>query len=263
MTVRLPKLGALRPRASDTAFTLDNDSSISLHFDYFGVQSVMKKENPNELVLSYTRAMMSFSLFLPQPEDILIIGLGGGSMAKFCAQRFPSARITVVEVDASVIALREKFHVPPDSDHFRVVHAEGAKYLARQRGVADVILVDAYDKRGLPPQFAAQFFFDSCVLALRSPGVLSMNFAGGMQTAGGALSKMRTSFDGLVYRAKTPNDNIVSIALKGLPAPDWTEVDMRAAALKQEAGLDLFGYTAQLRQSAERRPSQQLLADYG
>ena len=55
----------------------------SLHLGSDTVQSSMKLDDPYELVLSYTRAMMAFLLFRPRPEHVLMIGLGGGSLPKF------------------------------------------------------------------------------------------------------------------------------------------------------------------------------------
>jgi hypothetical protein len=56
------------------------------------------------------RAMMCFVLFVPRPRHIVMVGLGGGSLAKFCHRHFPGARITVIELRADVIALRDAFH---------------------------------------------------------------------------------------------------------------------------------------------------------
>src|SRR5579864_3758607 len=75
----------------------------SLRFGPFGIQSSMRKNDPFELALPYTRAMMTFGLFHHAPGDILIVGLGGGSLSKYCFQKFPSARVTTVEIDGSVI----------------------------------------------------------------------------------------------------------------------------------------------------------------
>src|SRR6185437_7928214 len=56
----------------------------SLCFDALDIQSSMRTSDLLALDLSYTRAMMSFQLFQPGPRDILIVGLGGGSLSKYC-----------------------------------------------------------------------------------------------------------------------------------------------------------------------------------
>lgn len=140
----------------------------SLRFDLFGVQSSMRRSAPIELHLSYTQAMMAFQLFQQATIDILIVGLGGGSLSKYCFKRFPSARVTTIEIDARVIALRERFAIPPDSERFQIVYADAAEYLSNKVGVADVILLDGFDAVGLPQTVEpALLRFLLCRAALR------------------------------------------------------------------------------------------------
>jgi spermidine synthase len=101
----------------------------TLEFAPGDIQSEMRLSRPDALVLDYARAMMCFALFVPRPAHILMVGLGGGSMAKFCHRHFPQARITVLELRADVIALRKQFLVPPDDARFKVVHADAAEWL--------------------------------------------------------------------------------------------------------------------------------------
>jgi spermidine synthase len=65
-------------------FVHEDGDTMSLHFDISSIQSRMCMADPNALELEYTRAMMGFLLFVPQPRELLIIGLGGGSLAKYC-----------------------------------------------------------------------------------------------------------------------------------------------------------------------------------
>ena len=101
-----------------------------LYFDARGVQSTMLRRDPYALALGYTRTMMGFLLFQPFPRRISMIGLGGGSLAKYCYRHLPDTTITAVEINPDVIALRDQFHVPRDDERFRVVCADGAQYVS-------------------------------------------------------------------------------------------------------------------------------------
>lgn len=147
----------------------------TLEFVPGDIQSEMLLSRPDALVLAYQRAMMGFVLFAPSPRHIVMVGLGGGSLAKFCHRHFPDAHVTVIEVRADVIALRDAFHVPPDGARFTVVHADAADWLAAHPGTADVLLVDGFDARGLPPRLADARFYADCRRALRPGGVLVAN----------------------------------------------------------------------------------------
>ena len=83
-----------------------------MHFTNEATQSAMLLSDPNALISQYTRKMMAFLLFNPNPQRIVMIGLGGGSLAKFCYRHLPRSHITVVEINEDVIALREEFCIP-------------------------------------------------------------------------------------------------------------------------------------------------------
>jgi spermidine synthase len=139
------------------------------------VQSAMRLDRPDQLVLAYVRAMMCFVLFVPRPRHILMVGLGGGSLAKFCYRHFPDCRITVVELRADVIALREQFCVPPDDARFKVVHGDATTYVASLQQEVDVLMVDGFDESGLPSALASAKFYADCRRALRRDGLLVAN----------------------------------------------------------------------------------------
>jgi spermidine synthase len=131
------------------------------------VQSEMRLSRPDDLVLSYARAMMCFVLFHPQPEHIVMVGLGGGSLAKFCYRYLPHCRITVLELNPEVIALREQFAIPRDNARFRVIEADAVDYMSKLDNSADVLLVDGFDADGLPPALGSSAFYHDCRRALR------------------------------------------------------------------------------------------------
>ena len=58
-----------------------------LHVGGEAIQSAMRLEDPWALELDYTRCMMAFRLFHAEPRRALMIGLGGGSLAKFVHRR--------------------------------------------------------------------------------------------------------------------------------------------------------------------------------
>ena len=127
---------------------------MSLRFDSETVQSTMNLDDPTRLELEYTRAMMLFLLFNPAPRSILMIGLGGGSLPKYCHRHLPDCDITVVEINPAVIALREVFQVPPDGPRFRVLEGDGAMHVRETPARHDVILVDGFSPQGQPEALA-------------------------------------------------------------------------------------------------------------
>ena len=156
-------------------FVHETQKMKSLHFSIAEVQSCMDPARPDALDLAYTRTMMGFLLFQPRPLRIGMIGLGGGSLAKFCYRHLPEADITVLEINPHVIALRQDFSVPEDDARFRVIRADGARYVRAHEGVFDVLLVDGYDSDGLPGVLSSKRFYDDVFDCLRPSGVMAAN----------------------------------------------------------------------------------------
>ncbi|MRD48491.1 transferase [Caenimonas koreensis DSM 17982] len=146
----------------------------SMYFDFDGVQSSMKRGQPSVLDVDYTKTMMGFMLAKAQPEQILMIGLGGGSLPKFCFHNL-AARITVVEINPHVIALRDEFEVPADSERFCVVQADGADFVHNHPPCFDVILIDGFTQQGQSPQLCSTGFYQDCFNALTPGGLLVVN----------------------------------------------------------------------------------------
>src|SRR3954464_3646611 len=91
----------------DAPFVAQDGNSRSLHFTLGETQSAMRLDRPDELAIDYTRTMMGFLLLNPRPRNITMIGLGGGSLVKFCRRHLRLAPMTVVENNPGVVALRK------------------------------------------------------------------------------------------------------------------------------------------------------------
>src|SRR4051812_35881529 len=100
---------------SQTVYISERYGVRSLHIGSDTIQSSMRLARPNDLELSYTRSMMAFLLFIRDPAVVLMVGLGGGSLAKFAYHRLAGARIRVLEVNPRVVTVAQQyFHLPPD-----------------------------------------------------------------------------------------------------------------------------------------------------
>lgn len=191
----------------------------TLEFSPGDIQSEMLLSRPTALVLDYTRAMMAFTLFVRRPRHIVMVGLGGGSLLKFCHRHFPEARITVLEIRADVIALRDQFCVPPDDARLRILHLDAVDYLACTAERADVILVDGFDSSGLPPALSSAAFYASCRRVLRPGGVLVANIFTYDPDYVTALQRLRGAFDGrLASFERIAGNNQILFAIHPAPA---------------------------------------------
>ena len=219
-----------------------------LHVGGEAIQSAMRLEDPFALELDYTRCMMAFLLFHPAPRRALMIGLGGGSLAKFFHRRLDGMRTRVVECDERVIAAaRSLFHVPADDARLTVEHGDGVEALAPE--CCDLLVVDGFEDEAASPALVRQAFFDAAAHALETPGAFVMNLMDDDRELDRHLRRIERAFGGAVLAFKALRDpNNVVLALKGAPREiAWRELRGRAAALERKYGLPFTRMVERLR----------------
>ncbi|QPK63951.1 spermine synthase [Methylomonas sp. LL1] len=154
----------------------------ALHFGSHSRQSTMLLSDPNRLHSLYARAMMAGLLFHDSPRDVLMIGLGGGTIAKFLLHQFPECRLKVIEFRGSVLKVaRSHFGLPFDS-RMKIKIGCGAQHVrqhSREHSeLHDLIMIDAYDHAGMAPEVSSLTFFDHCRTLLAKNGLLVINLWG-------------------------------------------------------------------------------------
>jgi spermidine synthase len=208
------RTGKARNPASHAVPVLSGQRGLlTLHFGSNYIQSQMRVNEPDFLALAYTRTMMSFESFLAHPREIALIGLGGGSIAKWCHRHHPQAKLTVVEINPHVIAVRDAFRIPPDSERLRILCADGAAFLADPPLRYDLLLIDCFTSNSAPPALSSQVFFDNCRAALTPNGLMVANLC--FQRHRAVLSRIRKSFRGQVLLSTDRDGNTVTFACKG------------------------------------------------
>ena len=228
----------------DKPFILDHGALRYLHFKFDRVESAMHRDDPDALCLAYTRTMMAFLLFNPHPNRILLLGLGGGSLAKFCYRRLPTSRITVLESDPNVLALREEFRVPSDDERFQTLRGDGVTYVIGPGPRKDVILVDAYDRNGVARGLATAQFYRAARRRLNQRGVLAVNVFGDPRQQLLHAAAIGSAFGRRVILLPVGNyDNIIVLAFRTDAAiQHWERLESVATSLKQRMGLDFPHY---------------------
>ena len=205
----------LRP---DRPFVRDDQETRSLHFNIDAMQSMMSCHRPYDLEVAYTKTMMGFLLARADPVHILMIGLGGGSLAKFCYQHLPQSRITVVEINPHIIALRQQFLVPDDDQRFSVVCADGADFVGGARPRFDVVLVDGFDHQGLSAQLCTLAFYDNCWRSMTADSVLVANLDNEHPAHAVVMERIDQAFKGNAVEIKViEKSNSIAFAVKGRP----------------------------------------------
>ena len=198
-------------------FVFETLTTKSMHFGTNGCQSEMDLRDPLRLMLEYTELMMGFLVFKPRPESIAMIGLGGGSIAKYCYWNLPRTLFHAIEINPQVIALRDSFRVPKDAPEFQVILGDGAAFVSDSPRCYDVLIVDGFDDAGLVPSLATDNFYADCFRALNPGGILVANFHQGPDYTS-ACQRIQKAFEG--HALKVPERegaNSIVFASRGRP----------------------------------------------
>ena len=139
--------------------------------------AVMWKADPIELYLPYSQVMMAALAIHPAPKRALILGHGGGSLAKWLAAHWPDLEIDTVEVDPSVVQAAERyFEYRPIGTHH--VHVADARMFLRGTDTRyDIIWLDVFARHLIPFHLTTQEFFQEVHAHLSNDGVLAVNLA--------------------------------------------------------------------------------------
>ena len=224
-----------------------------LHTDSRTVQSAMKISDPVELVLAYTKAMMGFLLFREEPEHVLMIGLGGGSLPKFVYHNIPNCRITVVEKNHRVVmAARQYFGVPENNERFTVITEEGFKWLDRSRKLFDVIMVDGYDPYSPDETLATVGFYALAHDHLTEQGVLVINCWTRDRRLEKNLQNIGEVFEEMIIIPATRKGNVALMAFKKIIQRSPQNLIKRAKFLENTYSL---GFIEMLRDMQEKKHS--------
>lgn len=225
------------------------DGLKSLRFDGQSIQSAMDLADPYALALGYSKTMMGFLFLQPQPAQVLIVGLGGGSLPKYCYRYLPQCKVTTLEINPDVIALRNEFCIPADNERFEIIQADAVEYMAEGEASADVILLDAYSKEGLPPELASEAYYANCKMALSEHGVLVANLWGTDTKLSIYLERLQRVFNGQVWYCRAFNSyNVIVFAIKDESYKiNWIKLLFQASKLEAEHALDLQGIVRRLR----------------
>lgn len=234
----------------DSVDVSESEGVRSLHLGSSTIQSSMRVNAPYDLELTYTRGMMMFLLFRPQVREVLLIGLGGGSIPKFIHHYVPELTVRTVEINPQVIAIAHShFYLPDDDERLQTIEGDGVAYLHAHESQSDVLILDAYDSRGLAMELSSQVFFDTCAEALTDNGMLVVNLWGSDKNFDVYLQRIEQSFGHRVLVLPTGRPgNIVVFGFRRVPADlRWGMLRERARELQERYKIEFLEFVERLR----------------
>ena len=197
-------------------------------------QSCMLVDDPQRLVFNYTKMLFSSLLINPNPERILIIGLGGGTMSNTLHQIYPKAIITNVEIDPAVIKVARNYFSFFENDHITAVAQDGRIFIKREsikKQQYDWIILDAFNGDYIPEHLMTQEFLQEVKNLLSENGVLAANTFSVSRLYNYESATYKSVF-GDFFNVKNNNNSNRIILASAKPLPNNDEIASRALALR-------------------------------
>ena len=226
----------------------------ALHFGNSVRQSAMSLHRPEYPVLAYTKAMLGGLLFQSSPRRVLMIGLGGGSLAKFLFHHFPHCVLDVVEHREHVVKIAHGYFLLPEDPRLRVHIADGSAFVqdmaASSSDRYNLILVDAYDDAGMADDMGQPPFFDACRTLLTTDGALVNNLWGNDRPRyTHILRRLRRCFDStpMLLMVEGTN-NVVAVSLQRSAGKNALKIaEASAKPLELQTGVQFVRLARTLR----------------
>lgn len=206
-----------------------------------GRQSCIDMRQPDRMVMYYPQLMLGSLYLNPAPRNVLIIGLGGGTIPRALTRLVPGVQIDVVEIDPAVVEVAKRYFLFAESDRVKVFEADGrvfVKRALRDKRRYDLIMLDAFDHEYIPEHLLTREFLAEVKTLLGPNGVLAAN----------TFSSSRLyDHESVTYAAVFPEfynlkrENRVVIASSGA-LPDMEQ--LRGMSLRFAQAFKPFGISA-------------------
>ncbi len=148
----------------------NDDNNNSIH-------SSMDLNNPYNTSNIYEYYMLSGLLILNNPDNYLLIGLGGGYTAKIILKLLPDINLDIVEYNNEIVHVAKEYFNFSPSNKTNIYVDDGVKYIMDLKSKKyDIISLDAFnDESNIPPDFLTDDFFNKIKIHLSDNGLFIIN----------------------------------------------------------------------------------------
>jgi spermidine synthase len=198
-------------------------------WDY--TESVTDLVDPDALVLRYSQVMTVATIYPGELKKVLMLGLGAGSISTYLGRFMPDVAIDVVEIDRRVIEVSKQYFGLRETERVRYLDADGRVFLNRNKGLYDLILLDAYRGGFVPFHLLTKEFYALVKERLTPGGAIASNVHDGTKLYHSTVKTLGEVFPTLELYP-TGAGEVIAIASMS-PAPDKEALASRAAALQE------------------------------
>ena len=197
-------------------------------------QSCRYLDDYDKLVFPYARMVLASLMVQDNPQSILIIGLGGGTLVHTYSTIFPEAEITIAEIDEAVVRVASEYFDYHDTPKIRTEAVDARVFIKRAglRGVKyDLVILDAFNGEYIPEHLMTAEFLEEVKLLLPENGMVVANTFSTSRLFAAESNTYRQVF-GEIFNVRMFGTGNRIIIASMQPLPDRATLDARAPALQ-------------------------------
>ncbi|MBU1016605.1 MAG: hypothetical protein ABIJ36_03355 [Patescibacteria group bacterium] len=117
----------------------------------------------------------------PNLKNILLLGLGGGTIVSLLKKHKPKSNITAIEIDPKIIAVAKKFFSLSEVARLNLIEGDAYTFITKKYsctnllGKYDLVIVDVYCGGSFPQKFWGEKFFKSLKSSMGKGGCVIFN----------------------------------------------------------------------------------------
>lgn len=128
--------------------------------------------------MPYTRYYHLAGIINNNIKDILVLGLGSGSVIHDCLNIYNYNKIDAVEIDPAIVDLAYKYFELPKTKGLIIHCCDARDFVFNCKKTYDLIIIDLFLAEGMPLTFMAYEFIEQVYKLLNPDGVAGVNLFG-------------------------------------------------------------------------------------
>jgi len=178
------------------------------------LESAVDLNDPLRLVVAYTHSLYGALFIAPQPQRVMMVGLGGAGFHRLFAAAYPETILHTVELDPKVLELCETRMGFKPTERTPVTIMDGRMFVKRNRETWDWIILDAFRGGFVPPHLKTAEFYRECAARLSDRGVFISNLHATTELYYSDLKTIQSVFPQVILFETVGRGNVVACAVK-------------------------------------------------
>jgi spermidine synthase len=163
-------------------------------------QGAINVEDLTEHIYDFSLLGMYSLLFVPNPQRILVLGLGAGVIPREMRRLFPDTHIDIIEIDETIRDVAKNYFFFEEDDKMKVHFGDAFVISKEMEEPYDIICADAFNPSHIPFHLMSVEFIRELHRLSSDRSVVAANCSSYHPSLSGYINTYREVFGDKIYR---------------------------------------------------------------